>query len=172
VNRNGVVIHYTMEGEGEPILFLAGGPGLNVDYFVPAAKLFPPRYRFVFIEQRGTGRSRFDGMNGENMRLGDLVDDVEAVRLNLKLEKIIVAGHSWGGMLAMAYATRYPNKLKSLVLIGSGGPTIEFTKRLEKNLERNRTTRGGNPYFHDRSKGSLLKSRGPHQDTNGACQQL
>jgi proline iminopeptidase len=56
-----------------------------------------------------------------------VVQDLEALREHLKLDRIFLVGHSWGGMLAMAYAAAHPDRIDKLVLIGSGGPTLEFT---------------------------------------------
>jgi proline iminopeptidase len=113
VPRDGFALHYTATGTATPIVFLSGGPGFKVDYMRPAADLFPPGYRFIFLQQRGTGRSR-------------------PARLNV--ERLFLAGHSWGGMLAMAYAASYPDRVDRLILIASGGPTLEFYQWFGDNI--------------------------------------
>jgi proline iminopeptidase len=135
VPRDGFELHYRLEGSGKPIIFLAGGPGFDVDYFEDAAKLFPAGYRRVFLEQRGTGKSRPHHLDAGSMSLRLAVEDLEALRKHLGLEMLTLAGHSWGGMLAMAYAASHPDRLDLLILIGSGGPTREFFEWYDDNLE-------------------------------------
>ena len=158
LQRDGLTLHYTTEGTGKPIVFLSGGPGFNVDYFVPAAKYFPPGYKFVFLEQRGTGRSRPNQMSEKTMTLKLLVEDLEALRSHLQVKRLILAGHSWGAMLAMAYAAAYPNRIDLMILIDSGGPTLEFEDwKLDNIAARLRPGEDDvNTWFFDRSKVSVL----------------
>ncbi len=135
IPRDGFSLHYRTEGTGTPIVFLSGGPGLNVDYFIRAAELFPGSYQRIYLEQRGTGRSRPAKLTSEMMTLVNMVDDLEALRTHLKLERIILAGHSWGGMLAMAYGAAHPDRVDRLILIDSGGPTSEFRQWFSANIE-------------------------------------
>jgi proline iminopeptidase len=134
VPRNGFDLHYRAEGSGTPIVFLSGGPGLKVDYFIRAAQLFPSGYQRIYLEQRGTSRSRPAKLTAEIMTLANMVGDLEALRTHLKLERIILAGHSWGGMLAMAYGAAHPDRVDRLILIGSGGPTLEFQQWFFTNI--------------------------------------
>ncbi|MCC6368312.1 MAG: alpha/beta hydrolase [Bryobacterales bacterium] len=131
----GFSLHYRSEGAGTPIIFLSGGPGFDVDYFIPAARLFPAGYRHIFLEQRGTGRSRPATLAPEMMTVAKMVADLEALRIHLKLDRLLLAGHSWGGMLAMAYAAAHPNHVDRLILIGSGGHTMKFIEWFLKNIE-------------------------------------
>jgi proline iminopeptidase len=119
-------LHYRSAGNGTPAVFLSGGPGLTVDYIVPMGDFFPANYRRIFLEQRGTGRSRPASFDPATMTLRTVVDDLEALRLHLRQDRILLVGHSWGGMLAMAYAVAYPDRVDRLILVGSGGPTLEF----------------------------------------------
>jgi proline iminopeptidase len=102
IPRDGFTLDYRMAGSGKPMIFLSGGPGLEVDYMKPVAEFFPREYQRVFLEQRGTGRSRPDKLTAEHLTLRLVVDDLEALRSQLKLDRLLLAGHSWGGMLAMA----------------------------------------------------------------------
>jgi proline iminopeptidase len=69
------------------------------------------------------------------MSLRLMVEDLEVLRSQLKLERIILAGHSWGGMFAMAYASSHPENIEKLILIDSGGPTREFLQWFGDNIE-------------------------------------
>jgi proline iminopeptidase len=120
----GLELHYSSTGTGQPLVFLSGGPGLGVDYMKPAADFVPSNYRRIFLEQRGTGRSM--PAAPESLTLKTVVGDLEALRKHLKQDRLLLIGHSWGGMLAMAYAAEHPDHVDRLILIGSGGPTMEF----------------------------------------------
>jgi proline iminopeptidase len=108
--------------EGEPtrgtVLGLHGGPGGCYDYLTPLFDLAKAGYRVVLYDQSGGGKSQ---------RLKDpalytierYVEEVEGVRKALKLGKVHLYGHSWGGMLAQAYALKYQANLSSLTLSGT-----------------------------------------------------
>jgi proline iminopeptidase len=132
--RDGVQLFYRTTGSGTPIIFLSGGPGFDVDYMIPVAEFVPASYQRVFYEQRGTGRSRLATLTGENMTLEHVVADLEALRIHLKQDRLFLVGHSWGGMLAMAYAAKHPTRVDRLILIGPGGPTLEFAQWFDDNI--------------------------------------
>jgi proline iminopeptidase len=122
----GTQLYYRSQGTGAPIVLLSGGPGFEVDYMLPVADFFPGRQK-ILLEQRGTGRSRSAKLNADDLTLRTAVQDLESLREHLKQERLFVVGHSWGGMLAMAYAAAHPNRVDRVILIASGGPTLEFT---------------------------------------------
>ena len=132
--RDGVQLFYRAAGSGTPIVFLSGGPGFEVDYMTPVADFVPPSYQRIFYEQRGTGRSRLATMTADNMSLRHVVADLEALRVHLKQDRLFLVGHSWGGMLAMAYAAAHPDRIDRMILIGPGGPTLEFTDWFNDNI--------------------------------------
>ena len=131
----GLELHYRSAGTGTHAVLLSGGPGFTVDYMVPVGDFLPADYRRIFLEQRGTGKSRPASLSPETMTLETVVEDLEALRLHLKQDRILLIGHSWGGMLAMAYAVAHPDRVDRLILIGSGGPTLEFTQWFGDNIE-------------------------------------
>ena len=132
VNR-GLRLHYRSVGAGAPVVILSGGPGFDVDYMLPVADAFP-KFRRILLEQRGTGRSMPTDLRAEDMTLNVVVEDLEALRVLLHQERLFLVGHSWGGMLAMAYAAAHPNRIERLILIDSGGPTLEFVSWFEDNI--------------------------------------
>jgi proline iminopeptidase len=129
----GLELHYRSVGSGTPAIILSGGPGFDVDYMQPVADALPSHRRILF-EQRGTGRSRRDQLSPGEMTLAVAVADLEALRVHLAQERLLLVGHSWGGMLAMAYAAAHPDRLDRLILIDSGGPTLEFVTWFEDNI--------------------------------------
>jgi proline iminopeptidase len=130
----GQQLHYRSDGTGPPIVLLSGGPGFNVDYLIPAAQHLPAGYTRVFLEQRGTGRSQPVHPTPETMTLRLVVDDLESLRMHLRQDRLFLVGHSWGGMLAMAYAAAHPDRVDRMILIASGGPTLEFTDWFSDNI--------------------------------------
>ena len=99
---------------GIPALFLHGGPGSG---FQPGnAGLFDPaRFRTVFFDQRGAGRSLPKGALRANTT-ADLIADIEQLRQHLGFARWLVVGGSWGATLALAYAEIYPERVSGLVL--------------------------------------------------------
>jgi proline iminopeptidase len=132
--RDGVQLFYRTAGAGTPAILLSGGPGFTVDYMIPVGEFLPASYQRVFYEQRGTGRSRLPAMTPENMTLPHVVADLEALRVHLRQERLFLVGHSWGGMLAMAYAAAHPDRVDRMILIGPGGPTLEFAQWFNDNI--------------------------------------
>jgi len=111
-------LYYELCGNpnGKPVLFLHGGPGggisaYNRQFFDPAA------YRIILFEQRGSGRST-PLASLEDNTTWHLVDDIEVVRERFKVDRWVVFGGSWGSTLALAYASKHPERVKSLVLRG------------------------------------------------------
>jgi proline iminopeptidase len=101
---------------GVPVVFLHGGPGAGAN---PTHRRFfdPGHYRAIIFDQRGSGRSRPLGETRENTT-PLLVDDIEALRRKLGIERWIVFGGSWGSTLALAYAEAHPERCLALVLRG------------------------------------------------------
>lgn len=98
-------------------LFLHGGPGAGCN--ANHARFFDPaKYRIVLLDQRGCGLSTPRGQTERNT-LQYLVDDCEALRIELGIEKWdVILGGSWGTTLAIAYAQTYPSNVGSIVLRG------------------------------------------------------
>jgi len=111
-------IYYEQVGnpQGKPIVFVHGGPGGGVD---PSMRRFfdPKKWRIILFDQRGCGKSLPFSELKDNTTW-DLVDDMEKLRKELKIEKWTVFGGSWGSTLALSYAISYPDNVKELILRG------------------------------------------------------
>lgn len=105
---------------GVPLIAVNGGPGFDHRYMfaAPIWKDIAAHRQIVFYDQRGTGRS--PGGTGKQLSVAGMVEDLEVLRRRLKVEKIDLVGHSWGGVLSMAYAVRYPQHVAHMILVGSG----------------------------------------------------
>jgi len=123
---DGLDLHVREFGSGEPILLLAGGPGISGDYFVPLATDMSRQWRAIVPDARGTGLSAIVPFDPAKVSLDAFILALEAIRSHLRLERWTILGHSWGGTLAMAYASRHPGRVQALVLVGSGGVASEF----------------------------------------------
>lgn len=114
VNVNGVNLFVEEQGHGPAILTLHGGPGMGSRH--GDARTFgtfaAEGYRVVSYDQRGNGESE----GAEPYSHEQFVADAEELRKTLGLGKIVIAGGSYGGHLALEYALRYPENLAGMVL--------------------------------------------------------
>jgi len=125
VDAGSVMIYYKAIGSGEPLVALHGGPGASHDYLLPGLISLARDSRLILIDERGSGRSqKLDDVSGYTVE--NMVEDVEAVRVALGLGKINLLGHSYGGVLAQAYALKYQQNLSHLILCS----TFHSTKQL------------------------------------------
>jgi proline iminopeptidase len=115
VKVNGVELWYESEGTGEAIVLIAGGPGFSHSYFHPHFSRLSKTFRVIYFDSFGRGKSE-RAKNGTEYTFDRDVADVEGIRLALGLGKINVFGHSYGGMVAQAYALRFPNSVHRLIL--------------------------------------------------------
>lgn len=129
VDAGGVLIYYWVVGRGEPLMILHGGPGASHDYLLPYLLPLARTNRLVFIDERGSGRSE-KLQDVSQYTVENMVEDVERVRVALGLGKINLLGHSYGGVLAQAYAFKYQRNLRRLVLGGTFYSTTEMNKVL------------------------------------------
>lgn len=106
---------FTIEGEG-PALFLIHGIGARKSAFAKLTDHLKDRFTCIAYDLRGHGDSPLpQGQFG----LDDLVDDLEALRARLGIERAHFAGHSLGGMIGPAYARRHPDRVLSLGLLST-----------------------------------------------------
>ena len=102
--------------DGEPMLFLHGGPGAGA---TPVHRRFfdPAHWRIVIFDQRGGGRSTPLGEICDNSP-DHLVADIERLRRELRIAEWLLFGGSWGSTLALYYAQAYPERVSGLILRG------------------------------------------------------
>lgn len=124
---NGLKLYYEIEGEGDAIILLSGGPGFSHEYLQPLRALASDA-QLIFLDQRGTGRS--DKASPQDYTVEANVEDVEQLRRELQLDSCIVFGHSWGGMLAQAYMLKYPTHVSRLILADTFSSVADLNKTL------------------------------------------
>lgn len=117
-NINGTDLYYKTIGEGTPIVIIHGGPGLDHTYLLPQFLELAKHHRLIFFDQRASGKSSSIVDTG-SITMSNFVEDVEGIRKAFKLGKMNLLGHSWGGLVAMFYAVKYPGNLNCLMLVNS-----------------------------------------------------
>ena len=128
VTRDGIDLFYKVVGpaSSDYVLVLSGGPGEDIHSMEGIADELGKKYRCVMWEQRGTGRSKLPRYDSSTINLNAYMEDIEALRKQLHIEKFIVVGNSWGMILGLAYAGTHPDGVRAIVTIGSGPITFEY----------------------------------------------
>ncbi len=132
ISLNGLETPVTITGSGtHTIVLLHGGPGA-FDYLESLSQLLPETWQAVRYDQRGGGQVIEPGPYS----VAQLVEDLEALREQLQLQSWVVAGHSWGAFLALAYAVRYPEPCQALIQIGGTGLDPDWQKAYHTNRRK------------------------------------
>jgi proline iminopeptidase len=111
----GVELFVRRVGQGSPAVVLHGGPGAHHDYLLPGFDALAEGRELIYYDQRGGGRSPV----ARDVAVGwtEHVADLEALRTTWGLERLALAGYSWGGLLALLYAVSHPGRVGRLALI-------------------------------------------------------
>ncbi len=135
-------IYFDIEGSGlvkagsrwrsQPAVFLIhGGPGADHTSYRPSFSPLSRKLQLIYFDNRGQGRSARGAK--ETYTLENNVEDMEALRQYLGLDKIVVLGSSYGGMVALSYAIRYPQHVSHLIIIATVA-SYRFLKRAQEIL--------------------------------------
>lgn len=131
---NGVELYYEVFGEGEPFILLHGGPGMYHDELVPFFMEFAKTHQVIFYDQRGNGKSIMENVNSTTFSTELLVDDIEGLRQAFGIDKLNIIGHSWGGLLSLYYAAKYPENVKRVIAISAAPVNLELLIASYENL--------------------------------------
>uniref|UniRef100_B8HK44 Alpha/beta hydrolase fold protein n=1 Tax=Cyanothece sp. (strain PCC 7425 / ATCC 29141) TaxID=395961 RepID=B8HK44_CYAP4 len=140
-------LYFDVEGTGlvpegpqmreKPVTFLVhGGPGADHTSFKPTFSPLSQSMQLVYFDHRGQGRSARGAK--ETYTLDNNVEDLEALRQYLGLDKIVVVGVSYGGMVALTYASRYPDHLSHLIVVVTAADS-SFIERARIHLKKRGT---------------------------------
>jgi pimeloyl-ACP methyl ester carboxylesterase len=135
---NGVRLFFDVEGgklapdgptmrEKPTLILLHGGPGFDHTIFKPAYSALADIAQVVYLDHRGNGRS--DAGPKEAWTLAQWGDDVRGFCDALGIEKPVVLGVSFGGVVAMSYATRHPDHPSKLILITTEAKGDSYLER-------------------------------------------
>lgn len=126
-----IEISHFATGAGRNILYVHGGPGIPPRTSAPALDGLADEFQVHYYDQRGTGRStrpfadsNWTGGAWQNIQalegtlgIAQQLADIERVRRILGEEKLVLVGHSYGGLLASLYAAEFPDNVEKLVLL-------------------------------------------------------
>lgn len=144
---NGTRIYFDVEGVGlvpdgpvmrqKPVCFiLHGGPGGDHSCYKNVLTPLTEYMQLVYIDNRGSGRSAKGPQSTYTMETN--ADDLEALRQYLGIDKVILMGQSYGGMVAQAFAIKYPDSLEALILLTTT-PSYRFMDAANAILEEKGT---------------------------------
>lgn len=117
-------VWYQTVGEGEPLLLLHGGPGATSTYLEALMALADSGYQVIRYDQLGSGQS--DQPDDTSLWSVDhFVKEVDVVRAALGFDQMHLLGQSWGSFLALEYALRYPQHLRTVTLYSGAASTMQ-----------------------------------------------
>ena len=113
---------------------LHGGPGAHYDYLLPGFDTLAVGRTLIYYDQRGGGRSPVP----RDVPVGwqEQVADLEALRSLWGIERLSVAGYSWGALLALLYTTEHPDRVERLALVSPAPAWREARERFEREFAR------------------------------------
>ncbi|CAO1654106.1 alpha/beta fold hydrolase [Salinibacterium sp. NYA9b] len=113
---DGATLHYdVVGGDSDPIILLAGGAARHPSYLGDLAGL-SESHQLIVPHLRGVGRSPMQVVE-ERGSYWSQADDIERLRIDLGLDRVVVVAHSAGTRLAIAYAAQFTKSLARMVLI-------------------------------------------------------
>jgi proline iminopeptidase len=116
---DGVELWYKVAGrlDAPAMVYVHGGPGYNSFVFERSAgKLLEASWRMIYVDQRGAGRSGFEGPD-KSYGMNRTVQDFEELRVALGIRRWTLLGHSFGAMVAAEYTRRHPERVERAVLV-------------------------------------------------------
>jgi proline iminopeptidase len=135
---NGTELYVREVGEGRPVIVLHGGPDFDHNYLLPEMDRLAGSCRLIYYDQRGRGRSAGD-VKPEEVTLGSEMADLDHLRRHFQLDSVGILGHSWGGLMAMEYATRHPDRVSHLILLNTAPASGHDAARFRQLLRASRT---------------------------------
>lgn len=141
---DGTLLAYSLVGEGEPLVCVPGGPMQAAAYLGDLGGLSAHR-SLVLLDLRGTGESAVPADPG-SYRFDRQVDDLEALRTHLGLDRVDLLAHSAGAALAVLHAARHPARVGRLVLV-TPSPRVVGVDIADSDRREVAELRRGEPWF-------------------------
>lgn len=127
IETNGIKLHTIIIGSGEPLILLHGFPDFWYGWKNVILGL-KDKFKLIIPDMRGYNLSdKPKGINNYNLK--SLVEDIRGISETLNLGKFNLAGHDWGGVVAWAFAEKYPTQLNKLIILNAPHPKI-FQEKL------------------------------------------
>jgi len=131
IDVGGAELYAREVGKGPPIIVLHGGPDFDQSYLLPEMDRLSDVYHLIYYDQRGRGMSA-NNVRPEDVTLASDIADLEKVRQYLHLESVTLLGHSWGTVIALEYALKYPQRVSHLILMNPGPASRDDYMELRK----------------------------------------
>lgn len=132
IDGSGLVVAGDRMQERPVVFLLHGGPGADHTSYKPSFQPLTEQAQLVYLDHRGQGRSGKG--DPQTYTLDNNVEDLEALRQYLGLDRIAIVGGSYGGMVALTYASRYPDRVSHLIVYATAG-SYEFLARAKAILQ-------------------------------------
>jgi pimeloyl-ACP methyl ester carboxylesterase len=139
--RDGRALAYHRSGSGPTLVCHPGGPGFSSLYLGDLGGL-GDELELVLVDPRGTGGSD----PASDYQIADYTSDLEELREHLGLERMLLFGHSHGGVVAIEYAARHPERVERLVLAST---LARFGAEQNAAMETAIAARAGEPWYDD-----------------------
>jgi proline-specific peptidase len=110
---SGQTLSYLRRGGGPPLVCVPGGPGLDPEGYFAGVEL--PGLEMLIFAPRGTGLST-PPQSSDEYRIAGYVEDLESLRVHLGLDRLSLYGNSYGGSVALAYASTHPDRVDRLII--------------------------------------------------------
>ncbi len=138
---NGVRLHYVGEGQGKLLLFLHGFPEFWYAW-KEQLREFSDDHCAMALDMRGYNLSS-KPTEVAAYRIEHLIKDVRGLVADLGYERFTLAGHDWGGLVAWAFALKYPSLLEKLIIVNAPHPAI-----FQRELRDNPAQQAASQYMH------------------------
>jgi proline iminopeptidase len=149
----GASLYVRAIGQGRPVVVLHGGPDFDHGYLLPDLDRLRDIFRLIYFDQRGRGKSA-ENVRPQDVTLTSDVEDIDRVRRHFQLDAPVLLGHSWGTVLALEYALRYPDRVSHLILMNPAPASTSdvtvmrtfYLAKLGAEMDRQREIASGTAY--------------------------
>jgi haloalkane dehalogenase len=140
---DGLQMHYVDEGsaDADPVLFVHGNPTWSF-YWRALIQAASPTHRCIAPDHIGCGKSDKPDDAAYSYRLARRVDDLTRLVDALKLDRVTLVAHDWGGMISMIWAARHPERVRRVMLMNTAAFGLPETRGFHAPLRLTRTPLG------------------------------
>lgn len=142
---DGRVLSYRQVGEGPTLVCHGGGPGFSSLYLGRDLAGLGRDFRLIMLDPRGTGGSSRPS-DPRAYALQDYVADLERLREHIGEPRMLLFGHSHGGVVTQLYAARFPERVRALILAST---LARFHTEQRAAMEEAMAQRSAEPWYPD-----------------------